>query len=153
MTAKAVTVSPVGSRKVSKKTAEWIRDQLQKKLTEDFGPRDENGRRSTGQRAIIAKIGIKQPVLNDLEAADGGLGVHALIALRNYLGLSLEELLHLEPGMDVPLPVRKPPTVPPREAYEILARTREMIDRAFADAEPQRKGPADDPPSRPRRRQ
>jgi transcriptional regulator with XRE-family HTH domain len=130
------------TRRIPDTTLARIRDLLTARLDEDFGPRVDGARR-VGQRQICERIGISQPVLHDIEAATGSLGVHALIALRNYLRKPIDELLGLEP-LDAPA--------------DKLAEMQRTLDR-FGETlramnhlspDPPPKGPPDAP--RPRRR-
>lgn len=85
------------SRRIPEHAAVRIRDLLAAKLDADFGSKGADGRRKRGQRQICEIIGISQPVLADIEAATGSLGVHALIALRQYLRKPIDDLLELPP--------------------------------------------------------
>lgn len=136
-----------------------IRDLLAAKLDRDFGPKDEHGRRKRGQRQICAKIGITQPVLADIENASGSLGVHALIALRDYLETPIDDLLDLEPlpakPAVTPLPTQPPPSPLTPEAIEdIVVRAMRRAERGESPStEPApKKGPPDALRPVPRRR-
>lgn len=53
--------------------------------------------RGKSERVIAKEMGITQPALNKIRHADGALGVNALLALREALRMSLDDLLGLPP--------------------------------------------------------
>jgi transcriptional regulator with XRE-family HTH domain len=85
------------SRRIPEAAAIHIRDLLVARLTAEYGPKDSSGARRVGQRKICEDTGLSQPVLKDVEDGTGSVGVHTLIALRNFLRVPIDDLLMLEP--------------------------------------------------------
>ena len=54
-------------------------------------------RAKASQEDVAEQLGISQPALSNILQAKGALGVNALIAIRNYTGNSIDELLGLPP--------------------------------------------------------
>lgn len=65
-------------------------DVLRAQIKAKFPPR-------TPQVAIAKAIGIPQGVLSKLLAEKGSLGANTLLALRRFTGLTIDELLGLDP--------------------------------------------------------
>jgi transcriptional regulator with XRE-family HTH domain len=58
--------------------------------------------RGKSERHIAEAMGLSQPVLNQIRNGEGGIGVHALLALRAYTKRSIDDLLGLD---EAPAPV------------------------------------------------
>ncbi len=61
--------------------------------------------RPMSENSIAPKIGLTQSVLNSIRAGRGGAGLAALVAIRNYTGLTLDEILGLPPVDTVKAPL------------------------------------------------
>lgn len=141
------------SRRIPEHMAVRIRDLLKARLDADFGEKKADGSRRVGQRQICELIGLSQPVLQDIESGSGSLGVHALIALRNYLETPIDALLDLPA-----LPPKKQPPATPEAILAGLEAVTEALRRQVEaptateppPPPPRKKGTSDAP--RPRRR-
>lgn len=96
------------------------------KLDVDY-PEGPDGKRSLSQKRIANAIGIVQPVLSDILAANGSVGVAALIRLRSWLKMPIDDLLDLAPLQD-------------------MTETLQSIDRRLAALETQSEPPKSAPP-------
>jgi transcriptional regulator with XRE-family HTH domain len=127
------------SRKIPEAAAIHIRDLLAEELTRRYGPKDDRGARPVGQRKICEDLKLSQPVLQDIENATGSLGVHALIALRSFLGISIDDLLRLEP-------LRQGTPAEPPNLTDLQRLMREAV-RAELDAPARTSTPPTEPPA------
>lgn len=128
------------SRRVPEHATVRIRDLLKARLDAEFGEKNVDGSRKVGQRQICERIGLSQPVLQDIENGSGSLGVHALIALRNYLETPIDVLLDLPA-----LPPKKQPPATPEAILAGLEAVTEALRRQVETS------PATEPPPPPKR--
>lgn len=135
------------SRRIPEAAAIHIRDLVAEELTRRYGPKDDRGARPVGQRKICDDLKLSQPVLADIEGATGSVGVHALIALRNFLQVPIDELLMLDP-----LPQVKPAPEPAPNLTEMQRIMREAVLAGLEEQEQRRRSaPSSTPPASPRK--
>lgn len=75
--------------------AKRLAELVAAKIALDFP--EEPGKKKLSQQKIARKIGTVQPVLSDILAAKGSVGVTALLVLREWLQKPIDEMLGLPP--------------------------------------------------------
>jgi hypothetical protein len=126
------------TRRIPEAAAIKIRDLVVAELDSRYGPKNDKGARPVGQRQICDDLDVSQPVLQDIENGTGSLGVHALVAVRNFLRkYTIDDLLGLDP-----LPAPKPAPAPPN-----LSEMQRMVRETVLAALDERQQPP--PPSDP----
>jgi hypothetical protein len=75
--------------------AKRLAELVATKIAADYP--DQAGKKKVSQARIAKDIGTVQPVLSEILAAKGGVGVGALLVLRAWLKMPLDEMLGLPP--------------------------------------------------------
>lgn len=101
MTAIAIgTLSFVAAKRAEREVKQSWRDSTAILLERWIAKQGLVGGRPKSERALAELLGISQFSLNKLRNKTGPYGLHVLIAIRGPLGVTLDELLGLEPNVE-----------------------------------------------------